>query len=220
MVPKLTFQPSLPLNWPKVGEEQVRRFIEVGVSKEPGIEEDEYFNAGMALVHQYQYRLDLAEVGLTQLWLVDYRIPDKFFVEVGKVESYTSVEGCTVCEGIVLPKGLTVVQGQCGLKYKSRSPEQSVALMSDLEDQGIPKEGLIAYLCWGDDLLRECYMDFPGSRSENGNIPNLNLYNDRPKLNANNESNANPKWGSLSRGSICSSFKIFYPTSKHLAYFN
>lgn len=200
MVPKLTFQPSLPLNWPEVGEAQVRRLIEVGVPKEIGVEEDKYLDEGMALVRQYQYRLDWAKVGLDQLYLVEFRTPDKFLVEVRKVEPYISVEGCTVCKGIVLPEGLTVVQGQCGLKYKSKSPEQSVALMSDLEDPGSPKEGLSAYLYWGDDLLRECYMDFPGSRSEDGSVPSLSLCYDKPVLSAYSEAFANPYWGSLSRG--------------------
>lgn len=199
MVPKLSFPPAIPTNWPEVGEAQVRRLIEVGVPKELGIEESEYFNAGMALVRQYEYRLDLAEVGLTQLWLVEYRIPDEFFVKVGKVEPYISVEKCTVCEGIVLPEGLAVVQGQF-VKYKGKSPQQSVALMSDLEVSGIPKEGLSPYLYWGDALLRECYMDFPGSRSGGGGVPGLGMCFGRPELGADDGRGAYPGWGSLSRG--------------------
>lgn len=56
------------------------------------------------------------------------------------------------------------------------------------------------------------------SRNENGYVPNLNLNEDKPELNYNNEDNANPNYGSVSRGSVCLSFLGFNPTAKHFTY--
>ena len=41
-----------------------------------------------------------------------------------------------------------------------------------------------------------------GSVNEDGNVPYLNWLDDRPKLNANWNDNANPNYGGASRGSV------------------
>jgi len=45
---------------------------------------------------------------------------------------------------------------------------------------------------------------FFGAVSENGNVPYLNLNDDKPELNDNSDDNANPNFGSVSvsRGSL------------------
>lgn len=54
------------------------------------------------------------------------------------------------------------------------------------------------------DILRSHYMDLPGSvrRDNHDNAAYLNLYESRPKLNTNFDDNANPKYGSASRGTV------------------
>lgn len=51
------------------------------------------------------------------------------------------------------------------------------------------------------------------------NAPYLNLWNDEPKVNYNHVDNANPKFGSLSAGSLSRMFKIAQPAACHFTYF-
>ena len=154
----------------------------------------------MALVGSYEYRLDLASTKLDRLWVVDYRLSERFLSEAGNVRPYINLEKCTVVSGIVLPEGLAVVQGQCGLKYKGLSPQDACSQMSELEERGVVGEGLTAFLYWEEELLREAFIDFPGSRSGRGSVPSLYLNYDGPVLSDGSGAAANPGWGSLSRG--------------------
>lgn len=202
-VPRLMFVPALPANLKEMLEAQVRRLIEVGLPKEVGVDEAKFLDDAMAMADEFAFSTDLAAIQLDQVWMVHYGVRDRFLMLTGGVTEWTNPDKFTLYEGVAVPDGLRVEQGQLGLKYKNIAPRDVRQEHDPLEQLGVPKEGLTAFLYWGKDLLRESYMDFPGAVSECGFIPYLRLYDEKPVLSDYSAVYADPFYGSVSvsRGS-------------------
>lgn len=200
VVPVLQFKPAEPINLAEVLESQARKLIEIGVPKELKIDEAKFLDEAMAKANVFGYSIELANIGLNRICMVHYDVRDRFLAETGKVTIYTDPDKFTLYKGVVVPEGLQIGQFQFGPKYKNRKPIDICNGHDDLEELGIPKEGLTAYHYWGDDLLKESYMDFPGSRGEYGYVPGLSLHGDGPALYYDLGGNAYPGYGSVSRG--------------------
>ena len=201
-VPVLQFKPAEPINLHEVLESQVRRYIEIGMPKEVQTSEEKFLDDAMAKANEFAYSIELADIGLSRICLVHYGARDRFLCEAGGVTIYSDLDKFTLYKGVVVPEGMQVIQCQFGLKYKNRRPIDICQSHDELEELGIPKEGLSGYLYWGEDLLRESYMDFPGSRTEYGLVPYLNLVDVKPALSYGREGDAAPHFGSVSRGRI------------------
>lgn len=202
-VPYLTFVPAQPANLTEVLEAQVGRMIEVGLPKEVGVEEAKFLDDAMTMTGEFAFSVELAASRLDRVWLVHYGVRDRFLAEVGGVGVYADPDKFTLYEGVTVPEGLRVLQGQLGLKYKNRKPCDVREQHDPLEQLGVPKEGLTAFLYWGKDLLRESYMDFPGVVTGGGRVPALDLDDGGPELGACRDGGADPRFGSVSvsRGS-------------------
>ena len=203
MVPTLMFVPAQPANLTEVLEAQIRRLIDVGVPKEVGVEEAKFLDDAIATAAEFVYSVELAAIQLDRVCFVHYDVRDRFLMEAGEIGEWTNPDKFTLFEGVTGPNGLRIIQGQFGPKYKNRKSRDIRQNHDALEQLGIPKEGLMTFLYWGEDLLRESYMDFPGAVSERSYVPCLCLYDETPVLNGSSDDDANPNGGSVSvsRGS-------------------
>ncbi|MFA7254065.1 MAG: hypothetical protein WC107_05945 [Patescibacteria group bacterium] len=203
VIPALQFPPALPVNLSEVLEAQARCLIAYGIHGEVGVEEAKFLDDAMNLVQQFGYSVELAGIGLNEVWLVHYGVRDRFLCEAGGVNIWADPDTFTLFEGVTTPEGLCIVQGQLGQKYKGRAPKDIRASHDPLEQLGIPKDGLTAFLYWGKPQLQKSYMDFPGAVTEYGNVPYLRLGDGDPELDDDNPVYANPGYGSVSvsRGS-------------------
>lgn len=202
-VPVLTFVPAQPVNLMEVLEAQARCLIANKVPQEIAVAEDKFLDDAMAMAAEFAYSVELAVAQLDRVCFMHYGVRDRFLMEAGGVAEWTNPDKFTLFEGVTLPSGLRVVQGQFGPKYQNRKPRDIRASHDALEQLGVPKEGLTAYLYWGKDLLRESYMDFPGAVSELGYVPYLGLRGGAPVLDGSGGGDASPGFGSVSvsRGS-------------------
>jgi len=199
-IPALEFRPAEPLNLLEVLEAQVRSLIAIGSPNEAGVTEAKYLDDAMNIARQYVWRLELAEIGFVDAVLVDYRLPGQFLAEAGGVYCVYPPDDCTLFNAIALPDGIVVAQFQWGTRNKGMSPAWSMEHFSPLEQGGTVKEGLTGFLYGGNDLLRLCYMDLPGSVSPGGFVPYLDLSDGGPYLDDGRADYAYPFCGSVSRG--------------------
>lgn len=200
VVPTLQFKPAEPINLLEVLESQARKLITIGIPKEVKIAEDKFLDEAMAKIGEFAYSIELANIGLNRVCLVHYGVRDRLLCEAGNIAIYPNPDNFTLYKGVVVPDGIYVGQFQFGLKNKNRKPIDICNGHDELEELGIPKEGLTAYHYWGNDLLRESYMDFPGSRTEYGDVPLLVLDGGKLELSSSHEGYADPHFGSVSRG--------------------
>lgn len=202
-VPVLRFVPAQPVNLMEVLEAQARCLIAGKVPQEVGVSEDKFLDEAMALATEFVYSVELAAIQLDRVWLMHYGVRDRHLVEMGGVNLYTDPDKFTLFEGVTVPNGPRVVQGQLGPKYQNRKPRDIRASHEALEQLGVPKEGLTAFLYWGKDLLRESCMDFPGAVSGRGCVPALRLDDEASGLSNRSDDYAAPGFGSVSvsRGS-------------------
>jgi hypothetical protein len=203
LVPALEFPPAVPVNLLEVLEGQVRSLVANGIPKEVGVDGAKFLDDAMLLVNQFGYSAELAAIGLNEVWLVHYGVRDRFLCETCGVNIWADPDLFTLYEGVTLPEGLCVVQGQLGPKYKNRAPKDIRASHDPLEQLGIPKDGLTAFLYWDKPLLAKSYMDFPGAVAGNGDVPYLSLGGDGPKLDIGDPDDVREGFGSVSvsRGS-------------------
>lgn len=180
-------------------ERQVDRLIEIGAPYEAKIDQDKYRDELITATKAFVWRPELAEIGLSEIAIVDYRLSGKFLAEAGGVYYYIDPD-CRNYEGVITPDGVLVIQTQWGEKYRNKKPRWCRDNFHDLEQGGIVLEGLVAYLYGGEDLLKKCYMDLPGSISEGGFVPCLSWNDGRARLNVSFGSGASPCCGSVSRG--------------------
>lgn len=199
MLPQLHFTPAMPTNLDEVLERQVRELIKISVPMHVGVDKAKYLDDAMTLVGKFEFRIDLAEIGLDQVWLVEYRLPDRFLAEASGVNSYYNLEMCEVHDGVIVPDGLKVVQGQLGPKYQNTASHKVLEILNPLEEGGIIKEGLCAYQYWGDDLLRKYSMVFPRSHTPGGSVPFLYLSSRGTMLVRISDKDEDPELGSVSR---------------------
>jgi hypothetical protein len=197
-VPTLMFVPAQPVNLMEVLEAQARCLIAGKVPQEVGVSEDKFLDDAMAFATEFVYSVELAAIQLDRVWLMHYGVRDRHLVEMGGVNLYTDPDKFTLFEEVTVPNGLCVVQGQLGPKYKNRKPRDIRTQHDPLEQLGVPKEGLTAFLYWGKDLLRESWMDFSGAVSEYGYVPYLYLHGGEPALYNRSGDNPYPYFGSVS----------------------
>lgn len=198
-VPRLTFVPAQPANLAEVLEAQIRRLIECGVPGEVGVDEAKFKDDAMKLAGEFVYSTELAGIGLDRVCIVHYGVRERFLAEAGSITLWNDPDKFTLFDGVTTPDGLWVVQGQFGPKYKNRKPCDIRAEHDQLEQLGVPKEGLTAFLYWSKELLRESYMDFPGAVSGYGYVPSLSLFGGGPELDDyNSDDDAASSFGSVS----------------------
>lgn len=180
---------------------QVERLLDFNAHGQVHVAKGKYRDQLMVAVKAFSWREDLAAIGLKKVALVDFRLPGRFLAEAGGVWCSIEPEKCTIY-GVAVPDGVLVIQGQWGRKYRNKAPNWCRANFHTLEQAGIVKEGLTAFLHEGKAMLEECYVDFPGSVSSSGFVPCLNLESDKPGLRIRFFSNdsATPDYGSFSRG--------------------
>jgi len=202
-VPVLMFVPAQPANQMEVLTAQVDRLMEVGVPAEVHVEAGKYKDEAMKLAEGFVFSVEMATIRLDRILLVDYRVSDRFLMEAGGVVEWTNPDKFTYFDGVVVPDVLCGIQGQLGPKYREKAPRDVRVNHDRAEDLGIPLEGLFAFNYWGLELLRECYMDFPGAVSGRGYVPCLSLSGGEPALRGGSDG-ADPSFGSVSvsRGSI------------------
>jgi hypothetical protein len=148
-VPRLTFAPTQPVNLADVLEAQVRCLIECGVPKEVGVDVAKFKDGAMAMAGEFTFSPELAAIGLDRVCVVHYGVRGRFLMEAGSVTEWTDPDKFGLYDGVTTPEGLRVVQGQFGPKYMNRRPSDIRAQHNPLEELGVPKEGLTAFLYWG-----------------------------------------------------------------------
>ena len=169
-----------------------------GIHQQIGMSTADFTKLADLQIDQFEYSGPLSAIGLDQVILVHYAVSDEYLAKVCGVEALTNLSGTTLYEENGLPSALGIVQCNLGCKYKNR-------MISDVrknyahEHLGVIKEGLFAYLYWGNSLLRECFMDFPGSLSADGHTPYLLLRGDKPFLVADEKDVLDP-WGTPEKG--------------------
>lgn len=199
-VPSLRFLPPQPVNLVEMLEAQTKRLIEVGVPGEVGVKKAKFLDDAMEKAAEFTYSVELAAIGLDRVVMVHYELRDCHLVEVGGINPWADPDEFTLYEGVVIPEGLHIFQGQLGPKYRRRKPRDIRYSHNPLEELGVANEGLTAFLYWGKPLLEECNMDFPGSVSEHGYVPSLSWDGDGPNLAVYYDADGDPDYGSVSRG--------------------
>ncbi len=180
-------------------ESQVDRLMNIGAFGEAKVSKDKYRGELMAAAKAFVWRPELVAIGLTEVALIDYRLRGQFLAEAGSVNCYIEPDRCKNFKGVVTPDGVLVIQAQWGEKYRNKKPLWCRSNFHTLEQGGVVKEGLTAYLYGGEELLKRCYMDLPGSVSGHGRVPYL-IWLGRPRLSDGYVGIALPVYGSVSRG--------------------
>jgi len=181
-VPRIEFEPRKPVNLGDFLLAQAMKLIELGAPQQLCISATDFLDKAMAVIRSFTYQNQFAEIGLDQVMLMHYGLPNKFLAEAGKVIFLTDLTNFATFEDVELPDGFRIIHCQFGTKYKNVMISDVKKNHHQLEQLGVAKEGLTAYLYWGNPLLEECFMDFPGSLSEEGHTPQLLLRNKDPFL--------------------------------------
>jgi hypothetical protein len=194
MVPPIRFKDPSPINLERILELQVRALIMSGVPEQVGMTREHFSEKAKFQIDQFVYSESLAANGLDQAILVHYAVGDDYLAEVCGVETSFDLNNTRLCGEMVLPPAFAVVQCNLGPKYKNR---KIVDVRQNYINEmlGIVKEGLFAYLYWGNPMLKKCFMDFPGSLSADGHSPYLLLRGEKPYLCADGTDLHDP-WGS------------------------
>ncbi len=133
---------------------------------------------------------------LTRLVLVASKVTLQKLVEVQGITNYLNLD--KVEDIVKTPKArlywLWMQAGEC---YRGKSVDDATALFAPYERGATVKEGLFLHLYYP-ETLRNCYMDFAGSRYEDGDAPYLHRWKDRPWLGAYYPGSALPDYGSAS----------------------
>jgi hypothetical protein len=184
---------------------QLNRLIEIRAYQFLHITALRYRSQAKKAIEAFQWREDLAKIGLDQIALIDYRLSHDFLIRAGGIRSY--ITNPQKIQNLIIsqtPNGLLVIQAQWGKKYQKA--EQTLDLFladsSELEQAGVLKEGLSAYIYWGKELLEKCGMEFPGSNTENGEYPTLDFAHGEVRLLEGPGYVSNDRYGCVSRGRI------------------
>lgn len=180
-------------------ERQVACLLDIGAAAQAKVAKGKYCDQLMAAVAAFSWREDWATIGLNRVALVDFRLSGQFLAEAGGVTCGITPDACTLYQGVTIPDGTLVIQGQWGVKYRNKKPRWCRDNFNPLEQGLTVKERLTVHLYEG-ECLREAYTDCPGSVSPGGSVPYLNLWFDRPRLYVFLDGDANPNFGSGSRG--------------------
>jgi hypothetical protein len=191
---------GLPANLGLLFEEQIAGFMAVKAWNEAKVSKNKYEEELRAAVQNFQYRKDLAAIGLTGPMIVDGRLRDQFLAEVTETYTYFDLEQATNYQGITTPSGIQVIQAQWGGKYRNKKTRWCRENFHPLEQGATIKEGLTGYLLFGRAWLAVCYKDLPGSVAEGGRVPCLDWSGGRAGLYGSFTDDARPGFGSASRG--------------------
>lgn len=189
-----------PADLREVMEQQVDRLVGVEAYKAVGFSKGTYRDQLMAVVKTFQWRPEWATIGLGQVGLVDYRLSGKFLAKVCGVTCYIDPDECGNYQGVETPDGLMVIQYQSGPKYRDKSPRWCRDYLNGLEQGLVVVEALTVFLYESVEILKDCYMDIPGSMSGYGLVPCLGLWFGEPGLSGYWGAFASPRFGSASRG--------------------
>ena len=196
---------SIPDNLSEILSRQLDRLIEIKAYWFLHITASLYRIQAQKAIKAFQWREDLAEIGLDQIALIDYRLSHDFLIKPGGIKSYITnpqkIQNLIISQTL---NGLLVIQAQWGKKYQEA--EQTIdsfrANYSELEQAGVLKEGLLAYLYLGKEILEECGMEFPGSNTENGECPTLDFAHGEVRLLESPGYASSCRYGCVSRGRI------------------
>lgn len=191
---------SAPAGLMSLLESQADRLIDIGAFSEVKVSRGKYHDELMAAARAFVWKSELAAIGLTVVVLIDYRLSSQFLAEAGSVYCYIAPDNCKNFEGVATPNGVLGIQMQRGEKYRNKKPVWCRSNFHILEQGGVVKEGLTAFLYGGVELLKKCYMDLPGSVSEYGYVPYLYWLVGMPQLGDGFGDGADPRYGSVSRG--------------------
>jgi len=197
--PKLAI-PIAPGNLTEMLKDQVSCLLRVNAHKQLGLTEEDYRGQLEAAVKAFQWRRDLAEIGLDKVALVDFRLSGKFLAEAGGVRYRSNPDRYRNYPGVVTPPDVLVIQGQWGSKYRNKTCRWCRENFDALEQGLTVIEGLTVFLHEGIAVLQNCYLDLPGSVPRHGGVPSLRLRGGRPVLDSYWDWGASGSSGSASRG--------------------
>lgn len=190
----------IPTYLPAILDIQVARLIEIEAFKEVRVNKGKYRDELIEAIQAFQWREDLAAIGLDQVALVDYRLSGQFLAEAGRVVCNCDPNSRRLYDGIVMPEGVKVIQAQWGEEYQLYSPRWCRGNFHPLEQGCIIVEGLTTFLYEGKSLIQKCYMDLPGTDFTGGHVPCLTLMNNITYLLPHSSDLDDPCFGSASHG--------------------
>ena len=198
LVPPIRFKDPSPINLDLIFDYQIGALSAWGLPEQLGISQEVFREKAERQIRQFMYSESLAAEGLDQVILVHYGVSDDYLAKVAEVETLFDLNDTRHCGNMALPPGFAVVQCNLGPKYKNR---RIVDVRQNYINEmlGVITEGLFAYLYWGNSLLRNCFMDFPGSLSGDGHTPSLLLRGDKPFLVVDDKDMRDP-WGTPEKG--------------------
>lgn len=197
-IPQIKFEAPRPINLTQVLNSQVDALIACSLHKQAGMTEKDFCKEARELIVHFEYSELHAANGLDQVILVHYGVSDDYLAKVSGVEALTDLNGTTLYRAKNLPSGFAILQCNLGPKYKNKRIADVRQNHKD-EILGVIKEGLFAYLYWGNPILKNCFMDFPGSLSVDGHTPYLLLRGEKPFLVADEKDVLDP-WGTPEKG--------------------
>lgn len=99
---------------------QANRLMVLGAAHEVKVEKGKYCDELINSIKRFVWRPELADIGLSEVALVDYRLSGKFLAEAGNVNCTIDPDKCRNYPGIVSADGVMVIQAQWGDKYRHK----------------------------------------------------------------------------------------------------
>ncbi len=199
------FVPAQPKNLPAVFATQTERYMAIKAYDALGSGEVEYRRmigeAVGSFIDEDRWNFDQVEIGLLNVAVFDPRLLGEFYAKVGGVTRHIDPDECANYEGVLTPGGVYVAQFQMGKMHPDTKPCDFRVNHNPLEQGMTVKEGLNVLALGGSGFLKVCYSDLSGSSSPDGGVPCLSLDVGKPYLAAYTDGNADPCYGSASRGS-------------------
>ena len=147
-------------------------------------------------------RIPFVVVPREKLLALEKEIP---LVEVDGKKGFTTLNlsELKTADGVEIPESLAylVVDVENGKAMLGRSPNEAVKQFKKEGRSPLTAEEGVAIILQHPEILKDHYMDLPGSRHGDDKVANLWLNEGKPKLNWNWANNSNAKWGSASCGS-------------------
>jgi hypothetical protein len=188
---------------------QVNCLMDIGAFREVHMDSSLYHNELTVASKVFQWRLELAAIGLRDIVLVDFRLSGRFLAEASGIRCDVDPNRCKNFQGVVtpqIPHGVRAIQLSHSRAW-NKSMNWYRENLHTFEQGGIVKEGFTAYLFGGDKFLGENIMFFPGSipnESEMWNSSQNALYLDarsgKPEFGVDSADFAHEHSGSLTRG--------------------
>ena len=147
-------------------------------------------------------RIPFVVVPREKLLALEKEIP---LMEVDGKKGFTTLNlsELKTADGVEIPESLAylVVDVENGKAMLGRIPDEAVKQFKKEGRSPLTAEEGVAIILQHPEILKDHYMDLPGSRHGDDKVANLWLNEGKPKLNWNWANNSNAKWGSASCGS-------------------